>query len=123
MDTMSTLFAGTVTNGSLELDDCGLALFLASSGDRCIDACEITDTLLVWLVTITENPYSLVTIVDVKDLPAIGQETLLNILSESNVGITIDGDVWRSSSGLECSKGDKTHGCRRKSMGILSQSA
>ena len=93
VDTMGTLFARTVTNGCLELNDCRLALFFASSGDRGVDAREIPGTLLVWPMTVTESPDSLVTIADVKDLPAIGQEALLNILSEGNIGITVDGDV------------------------------
>ena len=36
-----------------------------------------------------------VTVIDVKDLPAVRQEALLDVLSERDRSVTIDGDVFR----------------------------
>jgi len=74
---MGALFTGPIADGGLELDESGLALLLASCRDRCVDASEVV-----------------VAIGDVKDLPSVGEETLLNILGECDIGIAINGDIY-----------------------------
>jgi hypothetical protein len=38
----------------------------------------------------------LVSVFDVYDLPAICKVTLLNVLSEGNGSVTVDGNIWES---------------------------
>lgn len=76
MDAVCSLLLGAVTDDGLELDEGGLVLLLTSGGDGGVDACEVG-----------------VSIVDVEDLPAVSAEALLNVLSESNVGVAVNGNM------------------------------
>lgn len=76
VNTVSTLLLGAETNDGRELDEGGLVLLLTGLSDGSIDARKVS-----------------VSVVDVEDLPAIGEETLLDVLSESNVGATVNGDL------------------------------
>lgn len=75
---MGALELGAVADGSAELDDGGLVGDLLGLNNGVVDGLEV-----------------IVTIIDGLDVPVIRLEALGNILGERDVGVTIDGDIWR----------------------------
>lgn len=72
MDTAGTLELGAETDGGGELDDGGLVGDLLGLRDGLLDALKIV-----------------VTISDVLGVPAVGLESLKNVLSEGALGVTV----------------------------------
>lgn len=72
MDTASSLELGAETNGGGELDDGGLVGDLLGLSNGLLNALEIG-----------------VTVLDVQSVPAVGFESLQNILGEGALGVTI----------------------------------
>lgn len=72
VDTTGTLQLGTETNGGGQLDDGGLILNLLAPLDGGLDTLEVV-----------------VTILDPLGVPAVGLETLQDILSEGALGVTV----------------------------------
>jgi hypothetical protein len=72
VDTTGTLELGAKTNGGGQLDHGGLVLNLLGLLDGSLDASEVG-----------------VTVLDVLDVPAVGLESLGNVLSEGALGVTV----------------------------------
>lgn len=72
VDTTGTLELGTETNGRGQLDDGGLVLDLLAPPDGGLDTLKVV-----------------VTVLDPLGVPAVGLETLQDILSESALGVTV----------------------------------
>jgi hypothetical protein len=72
VDTTGTLELGTETNGGSNLDNGGLVLNLLGLANGLLNALEVV-----------------VTILDLKSVPAIGFETLHDIFGESALGVTV----------------------------------
>jgi hypothetical protein len=72
VDTTGTLELGTETNGGGDLDNGGLVLDLLGLADGLLDALEVV-----------------VTVLDLKSVPAVGFETLQDIFGESALGVTV----------------------------------
>ena len=51
--------------------------------------------------------YSRIAVVNVKNLPVIAQESLLDVLGERNGGVTIDGDICFGLSLIRQSEGSR----------------
>jgi hypothetical protein len=68
MDTVRPLLFGTESDGSLQTNNSRLALLLASVSNSIVDAGQIG-----------------IAIIDVKNLPIIGEETLFYALGEGNL--------------------------------------
>lgn len=76
VDTVGALVKGSVTNGGAELDQRGLVSDLLGSLNGSVNGGKVG-----------------VTVVDGDDVPAVSLITLGNVLSEGDVGVTINGDV------------------------------
>ncbi|ROV88950.1 hypothetical protein VPNG_10195 [Cytospora leucostoma] len=76
VDTVGALVLRAEANDGPQLDQGGLALLLLGLLDGGLDGGQVA-----------------VTIGDLENLPAVGLVSLLNILSEGLVGVTVDGDV------------------------------
>lgn len=48
-------------------------------------------------ITKTEIANSLVTVLDVEDVPAVRLESQLDVLGEGHGGVTVDGDFYRQT--------------------------
>jgi hypothetical protein len=76
VDTVGALLKRTITNGGLELDKRGLVSDGPSLTESLLDALEVV-----------------VTVLDGDDVPAVSLVSLVDVLSEGNVGVTVNGDV------------------------------
>lgn len=76
VDTVGALVLGAEANDGLELDDGGLVLDGLGLLDGLLDAVEVA-----------------ITVGDLEDVPAVGLVSLLDVLGEGLVGVTVDGDV------------------------------
>lgn len=93
MHTVSSLLLGSVTNGGPEADDRGLAGLLLCLSNGVGNSDKVAGTQINDCTANCAGWFSLVAIVDVEDLPAVGQEALLNVLGEGDSSVTINGDV------------------------------
>ena len=60
--------------------------------------------------------YLLVTVFDVYDLPAVCEITLLNVFSEGNGRVTVNGNIWESHfSTILGNRRAQTNGCHPRS--------
>lgn len=76
VDAVCALVLGAEANDGLQLDDGGLVLDGLGLLDGLLDAVEVA-----------------VTVGDLEDVPAVGLVSLLDVLGEGLVGVTVDGDV------------------------------
>lgn len=76
VDTVGALVLGAEADDGLELDDGGLVLDGLGLLDGLLDAVEVA-----------------ITVGDLEDVPAVGLVSLLDVLGEGLVGVTVDGDV------------------------------
>ena len=92
MDAVGTLELRTKSNRSPQSNYCWLLLLLAGLDDCVVDSNEVTTNHLV------RGPRRsmlnvLIPIIHMENLPIIGQESSLNILSESESGVSVDRNV------------------------------
>ena len=92
MNAVGTLELGTKSNSSPQSNDRWLLFLLAGLDDCVVDSNEVTTNPLAW------GPRCLILnvlipIIHMEDLPIVGQESSLNILSESESGVPVDRDV------------------------------
>jgi len=78
---MSSLYKGAVANDGADPDKSRLVLLLLRLDDGVGNSLEVA-----------------VTLVDVENLPAVGKEPLLNVFSECDSSVTIDGNVLEAGS-------------------------
>jgi hypothetical protein len=76
VDTVSSLYKGSVADDGAESDKSGLAFLLLRLSEGIGNGAEVG-----------------VTIVDVENLPTVGEEPLFNIFSERECSVTINGDI------------------------------
>ena len=100
MDTVGALLLGAIADGCPQADESGLGLLLASLGDRFVDGLQVTEeTMRLWTAQ-RDARYLPVTIIDVKNLPAVRKIPLLDVLGECDSGVTVDGDICRPNQSL-----------------------
>jgi hypothetical protein len=83
---VSTLLEGTETNGGLQVDDGGCVLGLLGLGDGVGDGVKVTEISFDKIVD------SLVTLLDVENVPSVRLVSHLDVLSEGASGVTVNGD-------------------------------
>ena len=92
VNTVRTLLLGTVSDGGPQPNDRRPLLFLAGLDDRVVDGSEIAMNSSAWdpQQPMVDIP---VTIVDMEDLPTVGRESPLDVLSKSQAGVSVDRDI------------------------------
>ena len=92
MDAVRTLQLGTESNGRPQPDDRWPFLLLAGLSDCIVDAGKIATSPSAWDLQWSMTN-ALVAVVHVKDLPTVGCETPLDVLSKRDGGVSVDGNV------------------------------
>ena len=92
VDAVRTLLLRTVSDGSFQPDDRRLLLLLAGLSDCVVDAGEITTNPSAWgpQRSMIDIP---VTVIHMEDLPTVGCESALYVLSKRDGGVSVDGNV------------------------------
>ena len=89
MNTVSALLFRSISDGGSQTNDSRLALLLAGFRDGRVDPGKIAKFLLRTAL-IPRRTYSRIAVIDVEDLPAVGEEPLLNVLSEGDGGVSVN---------------------------------
>lgn len=93
MNAVCALLLRAKADGGAKTNDRRLVLLLLSLNNSIVNGLEVTIPPISMFLVLHKEIDSRVTVIDVKNLPAVRRESLLNILGERNRGITINGNV------------------------------